>query len=407
MRLGRAKASVHVRLGRIIYGRRGNLETSFICDFRPESCYYVPKPCQRAPACVGVHQKRGTVVHDLDVKRLSTLPTAIGTITRLAYARAKAAGIELEPLLTKAGLTKQQIEDIGARLSVQRQISFLNLAASALQDEFLGFHLAQKPDLRELGLLYYVPASSEILGEALRRVARYSSMANESLSPKYFEGKDIRIVIKYVGVARHLDRHQIEFCLTVLIRLCRHLTGCRVEPSRVRLTHRYAGNSSEFAAFCGGDIEFGATVDEVAFASSSSHIPVVSADPYLNKLLIANCEEALSLRPIKQGPFRSVVENAIAPLLPHGNARAGEIARRCGLSQRTFARRLTSESLTFSDVLNRLRCDLATQYLADQDLSVSEIAWLLGYQEVSAFTNAFKRWTGKTPREARSQPRHP
>jgi AraC-like DNA-binding protein len=341
-------------------------------------------------------------VHDLDTKRLGTLPTAIGTITRLAYARAQAAGIELEPLLKKAGLTKQQIEDFGTRLSVQRQISFLNFVASALRDELLGFRLAQLPDLRELGLLYYVPASSEILGQALRRVARYSSMANESLSLKYLEGKDIRIVIKYVGVARYLDRHQIEFSLTALIRLCRKLTGCRVEPSHVRLIHQSTGNSSEFPAFLGSDIEFGATVDEIAFTASVCHIPIVSADPYLHNLLIANCEEALSRRPTKRAPFRSVVENAIAPLLPHGNARASEIARQVGLSQRTFVRRLTSESLTFSEVLNGLRCDLATRYLADHALSISQIAWLLGYQEVSAFTSAFKRWTGKTPREVRS-----
>ncbi|HKD31813.1 MAG TPA: helix-turn-helix transcriptional regulator, partial [Xanthobacteraceae bacterium] len=64
-------------------------------------------------------------------------------------------------------------------------------------------------------------------------------------------------------------------------------------------------------------------------------------------------------------------------------------------------RRLTSESLTFSEVLHDLRRDLAAQYLADHGLSISQIAWLLGYQEVSAFTNAFKRWTGKTPRDAR------
>jgi len=356
---------------------------------------------------VSVLTIKDKTLHDLDTNSIGALPTTIGKITRLAYARAQAAGIELEPLLKKAGLTKQQIEDLGTRLSVQRQINFLNFTASALQDEFLGFHLAQPPDLRELGLLYYVPASSEILGEALRRVTRYSSMANESLSLKYLEGKDIRIAFSYVGVARHLDRHQVEFCLTALIRLCRKLTGYRVEPSRVRLIHRCARNFSEFAAFLGGDIEFGATVDEVSFAAPTSHIPVVSADPYLNKLLIANCEEALSHRPTKPGPFRSAVENAIAQLLPHGNARASEIARHVGLSQRTFARRLTSESLTFSEVLNSLRCDLATQYLADHALSISQIAWLLGYQEVSAFTNAFKRWTGKTPREARSQPLTP
>jgi AraC-like DNA-binding protein len=58
--------------------------------------------------------------------------------------------------------------------------------------------------------------------------------------------------------------------------------------------------------------------------------------------------------------------------------------------------------VTFSEVLESLRADLARQYLSDPDLSISRISWLLGYQEVSAFTHAFKRWTGKTPREARS-----
>ncbi len=274
-------------------------------------------------------------MHDLEPKRLSAIPTSAGTVTRLAYERAQAAGIELESLLEKAGLTKQQVEGADTRLSVPCQIRFLNLVASALQDEYLGFHLGQQlAELRKLGLLYYVPASSDTLGEALRRLARYGSMANESVSPKYLGGKDIRIVFNYVGVPRHLARHQVEFGLTALISLCRKLTDCLVEPSRVRLIHHRAGNSSEFAAFLRGHIEFGATVDEVAFAAPIADLPVVSADPFLNKLLIANCEEALSRRPTKRGPFRSVVENAIAPLLPHGNARASEIACRCGLSQR-------------------------------------------------------------------------
>jgi len=347
-------------------------------------------------------------VHDLEPKRLGAIPTAAGLVTRLAYERAQAAGIELEPLLKKAGLTKQQVEDVDARLSVPSQIGFLNLTATALQDEFLGFHLGQQlAELRRAGLLYYVPASSDTLGEALRRIVRYGSMANESAALEYLGGKDIRIIFNYVGVPRHVDRHQIEWWLTLLIRLCRKLTDYRAEPSRVSLVHRRAGNFAEFAAFFHCEIEFGATIDEVVFAAPIGDVPIVSSDPYLNKLLIANCEEALSRRPMMRGPFRSAVENAIAPLLPHGNARANEIARRCGLSHRTLVRRLTSESLTFSGVLNDLRRDLATQYLADRGLSVSQIAWLLGYQEVGAFTNAFKRWTGKTPREARFDSQDP
>jgi AraC-like DNA-binding protein len=100
--------------------------------------------------------------------------------------------------------------------------------------------------------------------------------------------------------------------------------------------------------------------------------------------------------------FRVDVENAIAPLLPHGTARVPEIARRLGMSPRTLARRLAEEGLTFSTVLEGLRMDLARHYLQDEDLPISKIAWLLGYGEVSAFTHAYKRWTNRTPREARA-----
>jgi AraC-like DNA-binding protein len=323
-------------------------------------------------------------------------------LTRLAYARACEAGIDLKPLLKQAGLSEQQIENRDTRLDVRHQIRFLTLVANALHDDLLGFHLAQSADLRAMGWLYYVAASSETLAEALQRGARYASIANEGVSVKYLEGKEIKISFDYVGIARHSDRHQIESFMTLLIRLCRHLTGLRLVPIRVRFTHHRDIDFSEFAALFGSDIEFGAKMDEVAFAITAKQLPVVSADLYLNELLIASCEEALSRRPINRGSFRSQVENAVVPLLPHGKARAGEIARQLGLSQRTFARRLSLESLTFSEILESLRRDLAEQYLADPDLSISQIAWILGYRENSAFAHAFRRWTGKTPRRARA-----
>jgi AraC-like DNA-binding protein len=342
------------------------------------------------------------IVTDVDVKPLGALPTAAGGIARLAYARARRAGIELKPLLKKAGLTDHQVKDRGARLPVQHQIQFLNLVADALQDELLGFHLAQLPDLRELGLLFYVAASSETLGDALRRLARYSSTVNEGLSVKCLEQEDVRLAYEYVGIARHSDRHQIEFFMTVLIRLSRQLTGLRLVPSRARLTHRRSNRGgSELAEYFGGHITFGARADELTFVGSIKDIAITSADPYLNEILVANCEQALSHRPKNRGTLRSAVENAIVPLLPHGKVRASEIAVRLGLSQRTSARRLASEGVTFSEVLESLRGDLARQYLSDPDLSISRIAWLLGYEEVSAFTRAFKRRTGKTPRETR------
>jgi AraC-like DNA-binding protein len=232
---------------------------------------------------------------------------------------------------------------------------------------------------------------------------RYSSIVNDGISLRYIDGREVGITFDYVGISRHLDRHQIEFWMTTLVRMCRQLTGLHLMPSRVRLTHRRDNARSAFVRVLGGDVEFGAAVDEVAFATTIKLAPIVGADSYLNKLLISHCEESLAGRPTNRSSFRSGVENAIVPLLPHGNIRAGEIARRLGVGQRTFARRLASEGLTFSNVLESLRCDLAERYLTDDDLSISQIAWLLGYQEVSAFTHAFKRWTGNTPREARAR----
>jgi AraC-like DNA-binding protein len=78
------------------------------------------------------------------------------------------------------------------------------------------------------------------------------------------------------------------------------------------------------------------------------------------------------------------------------------VARSLGMSKRTLARKLSDEGLNFTDVLQQLRRDLAVRYLDDSQLHISKIAWLLGFSEVSAFTHAFKRWTGNTPSQIRT-----
>jgi AraC-like DNA-binding protein len=336
-----------------------------------------------------------------DARYSEAMPSAAGGITRFACACAEERGIDVEALLRKSGLTARQIEQPGVRLSVQSQIRFLELAARAFQDDFLGFHLAQKFELRGIGLLYYVLASSDTLDEALQRAARYSMIVNEGIALKFRNGKESAIAFEYVGVARRSDRHQIEFWMTALVRICRQLTGRRLPASRVRVAHQRSGDTSEMSAFFGGDVTFGAALDEVAFPASTVPIALVGADLYLNRMLVKYCEEALAGRETNRSPFGLKVENAITLLLPHGKPRAGEVARKLGVSQRTLARRLASEGQTFAGVLQSLRSDLAKRHLTDEGLSISQIAWLLGYQDVSAFTHAFKRWTGRAPGELR------
>jgi AraC-like DNA-binding protein len=334
-------------------------------------------------------------------RRAEQFPNAGGVIARLAYARARTAGIALDPLLKKSGLSHRQMDDPDELIRVHDQIRFLNLAAAALEDDLLGFHLAQTSDLRSFSVLYYIPASSEVLIDALQREARYSAVVNEGIALNCIDGKHVGLSFRYTGVSRHLDRHQIEFWMTALVRVCRQLTGLHLLPSRVRFTHRRPQNNSEFTQFFGTNVEFGAAVDDLAFPSRVKHLPIVSADPYLNKLLVAYCEKAISRRHKSLSLFRHRVENAVVVLLPHGKAQAGEVARQLGCSGRTLVRRLATEGVTFTEVLESLRIDLVQSYLADRSLAISQIAWLLGYREHGSFSHAFKRWTGKTPRQGR------
>jgi hypothetical protein len=159
------------------------------------------------------------------------------------------------------------MDDPDELVRVHDQIVFLNLVADALGDDLLGLHLAQTPDLRAFSVLYFIPASSEMLIDALQREARYISVVNEGIRLDCIDGKQVGLSFRYSGVSRHLDRHQIEFWMTALVRVCRQLTGLRLLPSRARFTHHRPRNNSELSRFFGANVEFGAPVDDLAFPS--------------------------------------------------------------------------------------------------------------------------------------------
>jgi AraC-like DNA-binding protein len=306
----------------------------------------VPSPTSSAPA------RNGTVLKSED---LASIPMAQGGLSRLASARLKSAGVPLEPLLRRSGLTPEAIAKPEERLSVQSQITFLEEAASALKDDCLGFTLACDFDPREIGLLYYVMASSKILGEALKRLARYSKV-NDAL-----EGNRLIINLRYSGVPRHSDRHQIEFCMFALLRICRLLTGQNLVPQHFSISHHRTEGTSEMTRFIGTKLEFGADTDEFVLNLDARGLPLIHSDPYLNDLLLKYCEAALANRRGNMSQLRTKVENAISPLLPHGRVVVGDIARSLGMSERTLARKLSDEELNFTEKLQQLRRDLAVR----------------------------------------------
>ena len=282
---------------------------------------------------------------------LASIPMAQGGLSRLAIARLKSAGVPVAPLLRRVGLTPELIAEPEERLSVRSQITLLDEAAIALKDDCIGFTLARDFDLREIGLLYYVMASSQTLGEALKRLARYSKVTNEALVFGYREGNRLIVNLSYSGVPRHSDRHQIEFCMFAVLRICRVLTGQNLVPQHFSIAHHRSGGTSEMARFVGTKVEFGADTDEFALNVDARELPLIHSDTYLNDLLLKYCEAALADRRGDMSQLRTRVENAISSLLPHGRVLVEDVARSLGMSERTLARKLSDEGLNFTEIL--------------------------------------------------------
>jgi len=259
------------------------------------------------------------------------------------------------------GLTVEQIDDPEQRIDARRQIAFLETAAKALNDVFLGFNLAQEFDCRDLGLLYYVMASSDTLGDALKRASRYSRITNEGIVLEYLEAHEPMVRLIYAGIPRHADRQQIEFCILAMVRVCRLLSGRQLLPKHVSIIHARSKGISRFAHFLGKNIKFNSGADEVAFPAGCGEWALTNADPHLNKILLKVCEESLNARKTNSGALRVAVENTIAALLPHGQAHAHAVATKLGMSERTLSRRLATEGVTFMKVLQQLKAILASR----------------------------------------------
>ncbi len=169
---------------------------------------------------------------------LSAIPTATGGIARLACVRLREFGKDAGPILAQAGATAKQAYNDSIHLEVSKQIRILDLVAQELGDELLGFHLGRDFDLREIGLVYYVIASSERLADAIRNAERYSGIMNDGVRLHFRQDdRAAAIALDYVNVDRQSDRHQIEFWLVTVIRICRQITDTRLAPRHLRVRH--------------------------------------------------------------------------------------------------------------------------------------------------------------------------
>jgi AraC-like DNA-binding protein len=333
-----------------------------------------------------------------------TLPTVTGTAARLTIAVLKKQNIAVGSLLRRAGLSEHDFDDRQQRISAASQGKFLEYAAEAMDDSAFGLHLAEEANPREAGLLFYVTSAAHSIDDALALFARYSRIVNEAVRIKPAHAQEGLIAeISFIGLPRHTAKQVTEFGVAATIKTLREIAGQNIRPTRLSFLHARNSDLREFETFFGCPVEFGASGDQVAFSRETLVIPLVTEDRHLLETLQPICDEAAKRRGTAIGSLRATVENEAQKLLPHGKAKKHRVAKSLGHSERTLTRKLADEGTTYEQVLDELRQSLALQYIKEPGVSLSQIAWLLGYEGSTSFNHAFRRWTGRPPSVARNE----
>ena len=310
-------------------------------------------------------------------------------------------GIDAEPALFGAGISRHQLsrDDIG--LSVASQYRFLELAAAEANDQLLGLHVAAEMDIRAIGILFYLTGSSRTVSEALENLARYSRTTNEALIGEISRQKD-EVILTIRDEQDFDEPHRQFFELLALwfIRTLHKETNRDFTLLRVTFTHARNADLREVHRLLRCPVDFAQAVNSWVLPERVMDLPIMSGDSQLLQILTAHADDLLTERHSVTG-LQSTVASQLASLLPSGESRAAVVARQLGMSPRSLTRHLAEEGTTFGEIVEQLRRRLASRYLADDRMSVQQIAWLLGYSEVGAFNHAYKRWTGTAPRRNR------
>jgi AraC-like DNA-binding protein len=253
-----------------------------------------------------------------------------------------------------------------------------------------------------------VTSAARTLGGTLPLYERYCRIVNEAVRVKPLRIQNGLIVeINFVGLSRHHFRQNVEFVLAANLKGMRENVGRNIRPIGVTFAHPRNSNLPEFERFFGCPVEYGSESDQWSFSNETLAVPLISGDPYLLETLKPFCDQAARERNTAVGTLRSSVENEAQKLLPHGKANRQTVARALGMSERTLSRRLAGEGTTYDELVDQLRRSLAFQYIKAPSVSVSQIAWLLGYEGSTSFSHAFVRWTGRSPSAARKEEQLP
>lgn len=318
---------------------------------------------------------------------------------------AQARGVSLDALAHAADLPVQAINPLPQSLAAEHYVRLLDAGAALSAHPHFGLLVGQQVKLGTYSVYGLVLLSCQDFGQALQQTLRYEGLAHDL-------GRSALHVS--AGMAEYhwhshfpqASRHLAESVFAGIQVFGNWLAGVDLPPASVSFTHTAPQDCSALQQLFGSDVRFGAPRNTARFEASLLARPVPHADVGLYPVLQQHAEQVLreKQRAQTEGSIVALVRATLANNLAQDRARLPSVAHDLQLSQRTLQRKLQDAGVTFQQLLDQTRQHLAQDYLRQRSFSLTDVAFLLGYRDQSAFTHAFKEWTGQSPGHWRDTP---
>ena len=307
--------------------------------------------------------------------------------------------IDPEPLFREMSMSPELMKRPGGRYRLDSIDNLWRKASKIIDDPCFGLKAAELWHPSNFGALGYSMLASNTLRTALERVERYHRFLSDELFIKLNETEE---GLTYTLISSHEKRDipaRNDAILAVTMSMCRLNYIEDLAPVSVTLTHPKPSCSARFYEYFRSPVVFEAPANSLTLPIEAVDKNLPGSNPQLAELNDQVMIEYLAQ--LDQDHVIQKVKAVIIDQLPSGNVTDKTVARKLYMSPRKLQRQLRSEDTTYATLLNEVRQDLARRYLREQDISLTEIAFLLGFSESSAFSRAFKRWMGVSPSEYR------
>jgi AraC-like DNA-binding protein len=312
-----------------------------------------------------------------------------------------ALGYDPVPFLQTQGIDTDVLLEPDAMVPMSACVGLLADGVQATGNDNLGLHVAEHADLGSFDVHFHAMVSSPTLGAAFERVCRYQRLIHETSEVLLETSGDRAVLSHRLSGGMAAPRQTAELLLASWVRAGRVATGTNWSPAEVRFAHREPRDSRPHERFFGAPLRFAAGENALVLPATLLDLPCRRTDASLLSLLDRYAADRLD------GPaaatFADRARAALSEELQAGPVGAHRLAARLDVSVRTLHRALAAEGTSYRRLLDQLRLDIAGRHLLDDRVSVAEVAFLLGFSELSAFHRAFKRWTGCTPAAFRAR----